>query len=167
MMPQPSHQNYDTFTPQMLRYTTAPHAVRRRTEQHSIQTMTGKQQSLFSREPLLLLSGLAGIAWFILTVSQMFTVMHCSYAGTAYEIAIHELRVGISIFLQLPSIVTAFVAIVLTWYSWLMRKSSFSLYSGILFGAAILIGCGRPLGYIPFMLISFAAYIKSKRKERI
>lgn len=159
----PAQPESTTFAPQTIRFIPSREPCRRRTERYYQPSVHAR----IPRELLLLLNGLAGIAWFILTILQMVSAKQSVPSGSEYDIAIHEFRVGLSVAMQLPSILCAFVAVVLTWVAWLTRRNSFALASGLLFGAALLTGFGRPLGYIPFMLLSLTAYTRGILKERI
>ena len=118
------------------------------------------------RNVWLLVSAVVGSGWFVFMIIMLSRVLNIDIMSSGYEQAIGELRAGISVFMQMPSIMCGFVGMIFNWLAWAQRKRGFALTAAILYGAAVLLSFGQSLGYGVFMAVNLLGYGQMERETK-
>lgn len=168
------------IAPQLLQHTGRQHGRRTQAAQRMKERLQAAEElktikdwakwilglQWMGRNIWLLLSAVIGSGWFIFMIIMLSRALSSVNMTGGYEQAVQELRAGISVFMQMPSIISGFVGMVFNWLAWVQRKRGFALTAAILFGAAVLLSFGQSLGYGVFMAVNLLGYVQTPREAR-
>ena len=117
------------------------------------------------RSKALLISAIIAAIWFAVVCTSFAELLNATPTGSSAEQLGYEIGIGIGFVLQIPFLITSFLALLFNWLGWGLRSKGFALTAGILFSVSVFLGFANGLGYIPCIILSFVGYAKLKKAK--
>lgn len=116
------------------------------------------------RDNVLLVSMIIALIWFFIVCSSFSSLLSATPTGSDAEQLGQEIGTAIGFVLQIPFLITSFLALVFNILGWFLSKKGFALTAGILFSVSFFFSIGNGFGYIPCLVLCFIGYSRLKKR---
>ena len=149
---------YQQPVKQQPTYQPTQHVQRPRSTQSSLSAFIKK------RDTVLLVSMIIALIWFFIVCSSFSSLLSATPTGSDAEQLGQEIGTAIGFVLQIPFLITSFLALVFNILGWFLSKKGFALTAGILFSVSFFFSIGNGFGYIPCLVLCFIGYSRLKKR---